>query len=196
MSLTFPLTPPTTPGFRSIQWLDQGNVGVAMSPFTAQQQVTEWPHQLWTPQVTLPPMRDAVAGPWIAFFLSLNGQAGTFFLGDSVRKTQLGSMSGSVTVAAGAVANSTTLPFSGTGTPVVGDWWQVFTGSSARLHRIVKVNAGSVDVFPKLRSAYASGTAITYNNAKGVFRLAARVPAMFNETLFATGITFQAMEAL
>lgn len=196
MSVSFPLTPPATPGNRSIQWLDQGNVGVAMSPFTGQQQVTVWPNQLWNVQVTLPPMGDAAAGAWIAFFLALNGQEGTFYLGDSVRKLQRGSMSGSVTVGAGAVANSSTLPFSGTGTPAVGDWWQAFTGTSARLHRIVQVNAGSVDVFPRLRSAYASGTAITYNNAKGVFRLAARVPAMFNEVKIAAGLTFQAMEAL
>lgn len=197
MSISFPLTPPSTPGNRSIEWLDQGNVGITASPFTGEQQVTRWPNQTWAPKVTLPPTDDATAGPWVALFLSLNGPEGTFYLGDSVRKLPRGTIAGTVTVDSGAVANSTTLPITGgTGSFAVGDWLQIDTGASSRLHRVLKVNAGSVDVFPRLRASHTAGTAITYNNAKGVFRLAARVPVMFDEVKVAHGITFQAMEAL
>ena len=198
MAITFPLTLPTAPGNRSIEWLDQGAVGMNSSPFTGEQQVYRWPNQSWSAQVTLPPMRDqSLIGPWIAFFLSLNGTEGTFYLGDSVRKTPVGTIAGTVTVNTGAVANSTTLPITGgTGAFAVGDWLQIGTGSTSRLHRVIKVNAGSVDVFPRLRAAHASGTAITYTNPVGVFRLTARVPWAFDERKIAGGVSFAVMEAL
>jgi hypothetical protein len=197
MAITFPLSLPGTPGNRSIQWLDQGAVGVASSPYTGEQQTTRWPHQSWAVQVTLPAMKEADTGPWIAFFLALNGPEGSFYLGDSARKTPRGTISGTVTVGAGAVANSTTLPISGgAGSFALSDWLQVSSGTTTRLHRVMQVNSGSLDVFPRLRSAYANGTAITYNNAKGIFKLAARVPWMFDERKIAAGVTFSAFESL
>jgi hypothetical protein len=65
-----------------------------------------------------------------------------------------------------------------------------------RLHSVLQVNVGSVDVFPVLRSAYASGTAITYNNTKGVFCLTARVPMRWDARKIAEGVSFTAMEVL
>ena len=69
-----------------------------------------------------------------------------------------------------ATANGTTLTFGGaTGSFAVGDWLQISTS----LYKVVQVNSSSsVDLFPALRKSYAGGTAITYTNAKGVFRLA------------------------
>jgi hypothetical protein len=100
-------------------------------------------------------------------------------------------------VGAAAAAGSTTLPLqNGSGSFAVGDWLQVGTGASSRLHRVLQVNAGSVDVFPRLRSAYAQGTAITYANAKGVFRLAATPSARFDAARICAGLSFQAVEAL
>lgn len=168
------------------------------SPFTGAQQVFAWPGQWWEVLITLPPMRDAQAGPWQAFLLSLNGREGTFFLGDSVRKAPLGNVTGTLTVDTGAVANSTTLPISGaTGTFLAGDWMQVGTSSSARLHRVVKVNsAASVEVFPRLRSAYAGGTSIVTASPVGLFRLVAPVPWVYDPAKFCEGLSFSAMEVV
>ena len=196
--ITFPLTPPATPGFRSIEWQDQGNVGMSASLFTAHQHVNVWPAQWWTATVTLPAMRSqAVIGSWVSFFLALNGVEGTFMLGDSVRRSSLGTIAGALGVGTGAVANSTTLPLSGgTGSLVAGDWIQISTGSTARLHRVTQVNTGSVDVFPRLRSSHAQGTLVTYTNAVGVFRLGARVPWAFDERKIASGVSLSVIEAL
>lgn len=198
MAITFPLALPTVTGIRSIQWLPRTVVGLNASPFTGQQQVYEWPGQWWEPTVDLPPMRDAAAGEWAAFFLALNGRAGSFLLGDSVRRAPLGSVTGTLTVGAGAVANSTTLPIAGaTGTFALGDWIQVDSGLSARLHRVVQVNSSSsVDVFPRLRSAYANGTAITVAAAKGLFRLSTMPTWSYDERRICTGLSFSAVEVL
>lgn len=197
MAITFPLTPPAAPGNRSIQWTPRSVVGMAQSPFTGAQQTFAWPGQWWEVSITLPAMKDAEAGLWRAFFLALNGRAGTFYLGDSVRKVPRGTIAGTVTVGSGAVANSTTLPLSGgTGEFAVGDWLQVGTGSSSRLHQVTQVNVGSVDVFPLLRSAYTGGTAVTYANPKGIFRLSGPVPWGFDSRRICDGQTFAAMEVV
>jgi len=197
MAISYPLTLPTSPGNRSIQWMPRSIVSMTQSIETGQQQVQPRVGQWWEPTIELPPMLDADAGVWCATFLALNGREGTFYLGDSVRKAPRGNISGTVTVGSGAVANTTTLPLSGgSGAFAVGDWLQVGTGSSSRLHRVIKVNSGSVDVFPRLRSAYANGTAITYNNPVGVFRLQEMPGWAYDERKVAQGLTFSALEVL
>jgi len=102
----------------------------------------------------------------IGFLLA--AQRGTFYFQDYANTTVRGSVTGTLTVAT-ATANQSTLTISGaTGTFAVGDWLQISTS----LYKVIQVNSSSsVDLFPVLRSAYAAGTAITYSNAKGVFRL-------------------------
>lgn len=172
MAISYPLTPPAALKVASISITPKTVVASATSPFTLQQQVYVHPGQRWQAEVHLPPMKRANAEDVIAFLLALNGPQGTFYLGDSANRLARGTIAGTVTVGASAVANSTTLPISGgTGAFALGDWLQVGTTTAAKLHKVIKVNAGSVDVFPRLRSAYASGTAITYSSPVGLFRL-------------------------
>jgi hypothetical protein len=198
MAITFPLSAPATPGFRAIQWTPRTVVGMAQSPFTGAQQTYAHPGQWWEVSVTLPPMTDAQAGAWCGFFLALNGREGTFYLGDTIRKTRLGAVTGTLTVGSGAVANTTTLPIAGaTGSFAVGDWIQVGTTSTSRLHRVTQVNSSSsVDVFPRLRSAYTNGTAITYASPKGLFRLQGAVPWAYDARKICDGLTFSAVEVV
>ncbi len=197
MAISFPLNLPTVTGFRSRQFEPNTVVGMVASQFTGEQQIFASVGQWLVFRVQLPAMSEANARIWMAFFMSLNGMEGTFLMGDSVRRTSLGTIAGTVTVGASAVANSTTLPISGgTGAFAVGDWLQVFTGSSSRLHCAMQVNAGSVDVFPRLRSAYANGSAIAYTNPKGVFRIAEIPAESMDEAKICQGIEFIALEAL
>ncbi len=198
MAIPYPLTAPATPGNRSIRWTPRTVVGMAQSPFTGSQQVYAYPGQWWEVAVELPPMTDAVAGAWCGFFLALNGREGTFLLGDTVRKTRLGSVTGTLTIGAGAVANTTTLPIAGaTGGFAVGDWIQVGAASNSRLHRVVYVTPGvSLDVFPRLRTAYASGTAVNIASPRGLFRLQAAVPWAYDARKICDGLTFNAVEVV
>jgi hypothetical protein len=138
-----------------------------MSPFTMQVQQYNWPGQAWIGSVDCPPMVRADAEAVIAFLLA--AQRGTFYFQDYANPSPRGNVTGTLTVSS-ATANGTTLTFGGaTGNFEVGDWLQISTS----LYKVIKWNASnSVDVFPALRKSYAGGTAITYSNAKGVFRLA------------------------
>lgn len=195
MAITYPLTPPATPGFTSLKWMPKTVVGYAYSPFTGQAQTYVWPGAWWEVEISIAPCKDAAAGAWVAFLLALNGQQGTFNLGDSVRKTSLGTITGAPTCNGAQTANGTTLTLTGhTGSLAVGDWIQIGTN----LHKVIQVNSGtSVDVWPKLRSAYAGGTAIVYINAKGLFRLASNDAMNWDvDTAKFYGLTIRAMEAL
>ena len=98
----------------------------------------------------------------------LAAQRGTFHFQDYANPTTRGTVTGTLTVAS-ATANTPTLGITGaTGTFAVGDWIQIGTS----LYKVVIVNSStSVELFPALRSSYTAGTAITYSNAKGIFRL-------------------------
>jgi hypothetical protein len=168
MALVYPFAFPASPGIRDIAWDPITKVGASTSPYTGEQQIIVWPGQWWEGSFVLPPMRDPNAGIWESWLLGLNGMQGTFQLTPPERLTTRGTAAGAIQVGAGAVANSTVLPLQGgTGSYAVGDWLQVLT----YLHRVTQVNVGSVDVFPRLRSAYAQTTPITYTNPKGQFRL-------------------------
>lgn len=180
MSLTYPLTLPSSVSFTEIAYIPKTVVGFNASKFTGQQQTYVWPGQWWEFQCRLPALHtDALADEWIAFLLSLNGREGTFNMGPSTRKTPSVSAALAVVGSGGGTANSSTLPITLTNASyglTVGDWLQYGTGSSAKLHRIVKVNAfvgtaGSVEIFPRARSAYTAAAALNLTNPVGLFRL-------------------------
>jgi hypothetical protein len=197
MPITFPLTVPSHTGFRSLEIKPRTIVGVNASIFTGEQQVYAWQGQWHEFSIELPAMEQASAAIWAMFFQALNGAEGTFYLGPSVRKVTGGTKAGTVTVNTGAVANGTTLPITGgTGDFAVGDWLQVGLTTAAKLHRVMQVNVGSVDVFPRLRSAYAAATAITYTNPVGIFRLAGLPSEMYDQNKLCSGLSFNAIEAL
>lgn len=169
MAFTYPLTPPTSPGFVEINFMPWTVVGYHESPTSRIGQTYEWPGSGWAFEAPLPPMTLTQADAWIGFLLGLNGRRGTFLFGDQSRPTTRGTASGSWAVGSGNSANITTLVTqAGTGAFVVGDWLQI----GVYLHKVTKVNsATNYEIFPRLRTAYTNGTAITYSNAKGIFRL-------------------------
>lgn len=194
MAITYPFTVPASPTFSEMTYKPITLVGVTRSPFTLQTQTFVWPGQAWAFRGVLPPISsDAEADAWITWKLALNGQQGTFLIGPSTRKTTRGSAAGAKTVDTGAVFNSTTLPITGgTGAFVAGDWLQI----SNTLYRVLQNNGASVDVWPRLRSSYAAGTAITYVNPKGTFRLASNDMDWTVNLAKHTGLVVEAVEAL
>lgn len=197
MSISYPLTMPANPGFVSAEFTPISFVGSSRSPSTGEQDIYVWPGQWSEFLLNLPPMTESDAAIWAAFFLKCRGISGTFYFTPPNRVRSAGTIAGSVTVGAGAVAGNTVLPISGgSGSFAVGDWIQVALGASAKLHRIMQVNAGSLDVFPVLRSAYSNGTAITYVNPVGVFRLGDQVSELYDEEIICNGIEFKIKEAL
>lgn len=206
MALSYPLTHPATPGFRAITWRSRGVVGVATSPFTGQRQTYAWPGQWWEVEVTLPPMLSATAEPWVAFLVGLNGLEGSFSLGDSIRKTPRGVGTGTPLVK-GAAQTGYDLATDGwtanqTGIMKAGDWVQLGSGSTARLHKVMAdANSNSsgeatLTLWPALRSSPADNAALTINSAKGVFALSEIGASWSVDMVKIYGLSFTAREVL
>ena len=130
MPIIFPATHPSTPAFSRLTWGPVAFVALSETPTSGSQQVLEHPGQRLSLGVTLPPMPRALADPWIAFFLSLNGMSRQFLLGDSSAKIPLGSAGGNPGVSGlhTLVANSLSTygwPISQSGVLLPGDFIQV-----------------------------------------------------------------------
>jgi hypothetical protein len=189
MAISYPLTPPSPFRISKLTLSGMSATSRNVSPFTFQTQQYNWPGQAWMGSVECPPMTRAAAEEVIGFLLA--AQRGTFYFQDYANTSPRGNVTGTLTVSS-ATANTSTLGISGaTGTFAVGDWLQISTS----LYKVVQVNSSSsVDLFPVLRSSYAGGTAITYSNAKGVFRLAESRTEWSIELASIYGITFSIAE--
>jgi hypothetical protein len=189
MAITYPLTPPSPFRISKLTLSGMSATSRNVSPFTFQTQQYNWPGQAWMGSVECPPMTRAAAEEVIGFLLA--AQRGTFYFQDYANTSPRGNVTGTLTVSS-ATANTSTLGISGaTGTFAVGDWLQIGTS----LYKVVQVNSSSsVDLFPVLRSSYTGGTAITYSNAKGVFRLAEPRTEWSIELASIYGITFSIAE--
>jgi hypothetical protein len=184
MAETYPLTLPTHTGIASLNWAAENRVAVSQSPFTLQQQVVKHAGQRWSGTYSLPAMQRENAEVWNAFLLRLDGSFGTFLMGDPIGATPRGS---AATTAGTPVVNGASqtghelaidgLPVSATGYLKAGDYIQLGSGSSAKLHKVledVDSNASgeaTLNIWPDLRSSPSDGATVAVSNAKGVFRL-------------------------
>lgn len=193
MPITFPLTLPASPYVEHVMFTPRTIASRQVSKFTGQQQVIVWPGQWWEVEISLLATKGTVAQAFLADLLSLNGPEGTFWLGDPTLTAPQGTLAGAWTVNGTQTAGSTTLAVTGgTGVWTKGDWLQV----GNYLHKVMKVNAGSVDVFPRLPSAYANGTPIVITNAKGLFSLMSPVPWSANHAKVFDGFVMRAMSVV
>ena len=93
MSITYPLSLPTSIGIESIELRAVNAVATSQSPFTYKQQIVAHQGQRWEASVSVPAVRRDLAAPWKAFLTSLKGQQGTFLLGDPDYVTARGKVS-------------------------------------------------------------------------------------------------------
>lgn len=184
MSITYPLSLPTDVAPVGVDWGKMSSVGQVESPYTLQQQVQEYSGERWVIDASFPRIPIESAGAWRAFFASLRGSLGTFLFGDPtmtqpqgaimqmvspVPRVKGGSQTGN-TLTIDGLANSITNAFK------AGDWIQLGSGATSRLHMVV-ANANTngsgettLTIVPALRSSPADNDIITYLNCKGVFR--------------------------
>jgi hypothetical protein len=194
MALTYPLSTPTTIGIESIELRAVNAVAVSQSPFTYKQQVISHGGQKWEASVTIPSVHRDKAAEWKALLVGLKGQVGTFLLGDPDYAAPQGTVS-SCTLTGDAGDETVTVVM--TGTLKAGDYIQLGSGSSAKLHQVLldQDGDGSLEIWPALRSNYTGATVI-FNNPKGVFRLSNNVTSWSINNASIYGISFEAVEAL
>lgn len=203
MAITYPISLPATPAFRSCRWTPRDVVARSTSPFDGTTQVFAWPGQWWEVEVALPPMKRDKAEPWIAAFMKLRGPFGTFLLGDPDGAAPRGTWAGTPLVK-GAGQTGDTLVVDGLSagaTAKAGDYIQLGAGAGARLHKVLDDAAAdgtgtmTLTIWPRLRASPADNGAVIVDNAKGVFRLASSVP-WESDAVPLFGISFTAAEAL
>lgn len=194
MAITYPLSAPAALQYAALRFTPKSIVGVSPSIFTGQQQVYAHQGQWWELEIVTPRMARAALAPIVAWLCALNGREGTFTIGDKLCAAPRGTISGSPTVNGAATRGSTTLAITGhAGTLALGDWIQIGTS----LYLVTQVNSSSsIDVFPRLRSAYANGTSVIYSSPKGLFRLQAEVPWNANDVGVYDSLNISAMEVL
>ena len=206
MSISYPLSLPTNKKLAQIRLTANDIVGVSQSPFTAAQQVYKYTGQFWEAEVSLPAMKRADAEYWISFLLKLNGAYGTFLLGDPNGATARGVATGTPLVKGGSQTGNELLTDgwtpSTTGILKAGDYIQLGTASSAKLHKVlddVNSNASgeaTLLLWPDLRAAPSDNASIVVSNTVGVFRLTSNAQAFNIDEATFYGITFAAREAL
>jgi hypothetical protein len=194
---------PATPSApATVEFTAMDTVAVSISPFTGQQQVQDWQASWLEASVSMPALRHAQAQEWIAFLMSLRGQAKVFQLGDPLALSPRGSGLGTPLVdgagqtgyllsTKGWIANavSVLLP---------GDWIQI----GYRIYRTLAIatadSAGKLvlSIWPQLRESPADGDIITLNNTKGLWRLAANARKWSVSGSRTYGMQFDIREAL
>jgi hypothetical protein len=195
MALSFPLSLPTSIGIESIELRAMNAVATSESPFTYKQQIHAHQGQRWEASVNVASgIRRDLAAPWKAFLTSLKGQQGTFLLGDPDYATPRGTVS-ACTLSGSAGDESVTVTM--TGSLLAGDYIQLGSASTAKLHQVLadQTGNGTLEIWPGLRDDYTDATVI-YSAPKGVFRLSTPMSSWSINNASAYGISFEAVEAL
>jgi len=207
MAISYPISLPSDPQPAEIAVSAETAGGVNESPYTLTQEVHEWPGNRWRMAVRYPAMTRADGDKVAAALTSLYGQAGTLLLGPfGASATPKGVATGTPLVN-GANQTGKTLATDGwtasvTGILKAGDYLQVGSGATARLHMVLadaNSDAGgnaTLDIWPRLRESPADNSAIVKSNPKCVCRLA-RGQAQWDVQLADIfGLDFEAVEAI
>ena len=192
MAISYPLSTPTSIGIEKVELRTVNAVLTSQSPFTYKQQVIAHAGQRWEASVTIPPVRRDKAAEWKAMLVALKGQTGTFLLGDPDYASPRGTVS-SCTVSGSEGDETVTVAMSGS--LLAGDYIQLGSGASSRLHQVLvdQTGGGDLEIWPGLRGDYSSSTAV-FTNPKGVFRLKSNVSSWSIDNASFYGISFEAVE--
>lgn len=205
---SYPLALPSTPSFVDSSWKLQRAVDINRSPFSGHSSAYEYTMALWTAVLTLPPMKRDQAASWQAFFMKLHGRRGTFLLGDPDAKTIRGAgpSSGNVALSSAAAVGDDSLSVSitapnGTVAFKEGDYIQLGTGSSSKLHMIVNdvvvnSNAATIDIEPYVKLPVDNLSVLDYTEPKGVFHMDSNELGWDADHVSKYGITFSCTEFL
>jgi hypothetical protein len=198
MAISYPLSTPTTIGIESIQLRAVNAVSTSQSPFTYKQQIVAHQGQRWEASVSIPSVRKDLAADWKAFLVALKGQQGTFLLSDPDYATPRG---GATFCAITGSAGDETVTALISGTLKAGDYFQLGTGSNAKLHTVLVDQTGNgvdtvdLEIWPALRTNYSSSIS-NLSNPKGLFRLANNMSSWAIDNASFYGISFEAVEVL
>ena len=206
MAITFPLSFPSVTGVMSITWRAVRSDIMTMSPTTFVQQIIRNQGQRWEADITLPPMKRDNAEEFLAFLLQLDGRQGTFLLSPPGSGTARGVADGAPVINGASQTGSELaidgLSVSTTNYLKAGDFFQLGSGSTARLHKVVKdvdsngAGEATLDIWPNLREAPVDGSTVILSQPAGLFRLDRPIADWSFRDAALYGMAFGIMEAL
>lgn len=207
MTITYPLTFPAVGITNSTIRLIRA-ISMSESPFTFAQQTYKFAGERWEGEVTFKPVRRADAAEIQAFMGELYGRYGTFLYGDpDFLKQGLRGAGGGTPLVNGASQTGNTMTIDGlpnTTTNVYrkGDYFQLGTGTAARLYMITQdissngSGQATLQFVPALRVSPADNQAITFTGAKGLFRAAENMAQWDSNYAMIYGISFPFTEVV
>lgn len=205
MPISYPLALPAL-GFARIRMHARSTVAQSRSPFTGEQQTYVHQGEWWEAEVSYPPLKRADAEEVIGFLLALNGAEGSFLMGPTaVDATQRGTWAGQSPQVNGGGQTGKTLAIKNlaAGSTIRrGDWFQLGSGATARLHRVVQdatangSGQATLDIWPRLREAPANNAPITLASPRGRWMLASPAAQYEIEPPDIYGISFSCVEDL
>ncbi len=203
MTISYPLTMPTAPGPKRVEFQAVNSIGIVRSPYTYRRQVQNFKAGAWGAVITLPELEQDTAAEWTAFLVALRGGYGTFYLGDPMRKTPRGTALGAPLVK-GANQLGTVLEIDGAA-PSITNWLRKDDKIQVanRMHMVLNDadsdGSGNVtlDIWPEILISPPDNDPITTNEPKGVFCLAQNlVPICSADESKTYEVSFTAVEAL
>jgi hypothetical protein len=182
MSISYPLTFPSSVKLNGVTPAMAFVNSMTRSPFTNERQAFRWFGEMWTLDYTTPPCEAEAAEDFIAFCLKLRGSFGTFLMGDQSHQVPRG-LGGGTPLVNGANQVGYDLiidgcPNSVTGWLLKGDYFQLGTGLTARLYKLTEdANTDSgghvtLEFVPQLRISPADNAALVITNPVGLFCMA------------------------
>lgn len=181
MTITYPLTFPTALKIKSVVLSLMYVNSQSKSPYTKQRQAFPWGGEMWAIDCNMVAMIRADAEEWMSFANKLRGNYGTFLFGDPSAGTPRGTAGGTPLVMGGGQTGYELIidgaPLSTTDWLKKGDYYQLGTGLSSRMHKLVE-NANTngsgqvtLEFVPAIITAPADNAPLVITNAKGLFHL-------------------------
>lgn len=208
MAITYPRALLSAMTIQRCVMRQQSVVGVSKSLFTGAEQVHAHQGQWWEADISLTALERSDAAGVTAWFASLNGREKTIVFGDPAAATPRGTASSApgVPLVDGASQTGASLlckggPNTATGYLLAGDYVQLGTGSSSRLHMVLEdvttdgAGGFTLNLWPNLRVSPSDGDTLVVSSAQGLFRLNQNVRS-WDESTVIYGFSFGLTEAL
>ena len=204
---TFPLSMPTNRNFVKSKFILKRAVAVTKSPFTFATQSAKFTGCQWCATVSLPPLSRSEASEWQAFFAQLNGNFGTFLMGDPDALSTQGAMTNTIKVKTDASIGSFDVEIKDGNTSVTdalkkGDYVQFGSAGTSKLHILVAdvdtdgSGDGTLQIEPPLKSAVLADDVVTYASPKCVMRMQTADLSWDADQASRFGISFACEEAI
>ena len=204
---TYPLAMPTTPNFVKSEWSISRAVAVSSSPFTYSSQVYKFTGAKWSAVVSLPPMKREQAVEWQSFFMRLQGQFGTFLMGDPDASAVRGTIANTVAVNADQDVGAYDVTIDGADASEsqlfkTGDYVQFNSGANSKLHMIIADVASdgsgvaTLTIEPPLSAALSDDATVTYASPKCVMRMTNNELTWSANHISLYGVSFSCEEVL